>query len=115
MIRSIYDPSPTPEIVICCDGAVLSAMNEAAVFAFRRNHAGKLRFCANGVELSDFHKSILPEDIDPVDFAGALTELCGSSEYRLSPFSEIEISCNKCPDTSASKCLECFICNQSVT
>ncbi len=114
VIRSVYEPSSIPEIVICCDGAVLSAMSEAAVFAFRRSHAGKLRFCASGIELSDFHKSILPQDIDPVDFAGALTELCGSSEYRFSPFSEIEINCDKCENPAAPKCLECFVCNHSV-
>ncbi len=114
VIRSIYEPPHTPEIVICCDGAVLSAMNDAAVFAFKRNPAGKLRFCANNIELSDFHKSIIPGDIDPVDFAGALTELCGSSEYKFSPFSEIKITCDKCENANPSKCLECFVCNQTV-
>lgn len=115
IIRNIYEPAKQPEIVICCDGAVLSSMNEAAVFVSRRKRGGKILFSGSGVVLSDYHRSILPDDIETVDFAGALTELCSSSEYRHSSFAEIEISCDKCEDKSPEKCLECFICNKAVT
>lgn len=115
VIRNKYEPEKTPEIVICCDGAVLSSMSEAAVFTAKRNFGGKVRFCGNSIELSDYHKELVPPDIETVDFAGALTELCGSSEYRFSAFSDIEISCVKCENTTAVKCLECCICNHSVT
>ncbi len=115
VIRNKYEPVKVPEIVICCDGAVMSSMNEAALFTFKRNFGGKVRFCASGIELSEYHESVLPPDIEKVDFAGALTELCGSNEYRLSPFSEIEISCKKCENPIAEKCLECYVCNQTVT
>ncbi len=115
IIRNAYSPAGQPEIVICCDGAVLSSMNEAAVFVAKKKTGGKIRFNGNGVELSDYHKEILPYDIDTVDFAGALTELCGSGEYKYSSFSEIETSCRNCENSSPRKCLECFICNQTVT
>lgn len=115
VIRSSYEPVSQPEIVICCDGAILSSMSEAAVFAAKRKTGGKVRFNGSGINLSDYHKELLPDDIETVDFAGALTELCGSSEYKLSPFSEIEISCNNCENPSAEKCLKCCVCNQSVT
>ena len=115
VIRSKYEPPKSPEIVICCDGAVSSSMSEAAIFAVKRNFGGKVRFCGSGVELSDCHKEIVPPGIEAVDFVGALTELCGSAEYRLSPFSEIEISCEKCENPNAARCLECCICNHSVT
>lgn len=108
IIRSIYEPAKQPEIVICCDGAILSSMNEAAVFASRRKHGGKVRFCGSGVKLSDYHKNLIPPDIETVDFAGALTELCGSSEYRLSPFSEITVSCTKCDNPLPENCLRCL-------
>ena len=114
VIRSKYEPAGLPEIIICCDGAVMSSMNEAALFTFKRNFGGKIRFCASGVELSEYHESILPSDIENVDFVGALTELCGNREYRLSPFSEIEINCVKCENPCAKKCLECYVCNQTV-
>lgn len=118
VIRSAYEPVKQPEIIICCDGAVLSSMNEAAIFVFKRKHGGKIRFCGSGIELSDYHKSLVPADIETVDFAGALTELCGSNEYKSSAFSEIEISCQKCGNSSPQRCLECYFqkkCNKVET
>lgn len=115
MIRSRYEPSDKPEIIICCDGAILSAMNQAAVFTSKNSTVGKLHFYGKGVALSDYHRSLLPDDIETLDFAGALTELCGSGEYKHSSFAEIETSCNKCEDKSPEKCLDCFIYNHSVT
>ncbi len=114
VIRSGYEPAKQPEIVICCDGAILSSMNEAAVFVSKRKSGGKVRFSGCGVELSDYHKSIISPDIETVDFAGALTELCGSSEYKTCTFSETEISCTQCNNTRPEKCLECCICNKVV-
>ncbi|MBQ8763944.1 MAG: hypothetical protein IJZ07_07550 [Clostridia bacterium] len=109
VIRNTYEPVKHPEIVICCDGAVLTSMSDAAVFTAKRKSGGKIRFCGSGVELSDYHKSIISPDIETVDFAGALTELCGSSEYRASSFSKTEISCSECENPQAEKCLKCFI------
>ena len=71
VIRSKYEPPKSPEIVICCDGAVLTSMSEAAIFAVKRNFGGKVRFCGSGIELSDCHKEILPPDIEAVDFVGS--------------------------------------------
>ena len=118
VIRTAYEPVKQAEIIVSCDGAVLSSMNEAAIFVFKRKHGGKIRFCGSGVKLSDYHESLVPSDIESVDFAGALTELCGSSEYKSSVFSEIEISCQKCQDYSVQKCLRCYAikkCNKVET
>ena len=115
VIRNSYEPPLRPEIVICCDGAVLSSMNEAAVFVTKRKTGGKVRFSGSGIVLSDRHNELIPEDIETVDFAGALTELCGSTEYKFSPFAQIGISCGNCENPAAVKCLECCICNQTVT
>ncbi len=112
VIRNTYEPVKQPEIIICCDGAVLSSMNDSAIFVAKRKHGGKIRFCGRGTELSDYHKSFLPADIETVDFAGALTELCGSSEYKSSVFSEIGISCDRCENTNPQKCLECYVCGK---
>lgn len=115
IIRSKYEPSDKPEIIICCDGAIMSSMENAAIFTSKNTSVGKLRFVGKRIELSDYHKSIIPDDIETVDFAGALTELCGSGEYRQSSFADIEINCDGCEDKSPGKCLECFICNKAVT
>ncbi len=115
MIRSRYEPSDKPEVIVCCDGAIMSSMDGAAIFTSKKTTVGKLRFVGKRVELSDYHKSIIPDDIETVDFAGALTELCGSGEYRQSSFAELETSCDECEDRSPEKCLGCFIGNKAVT
>ena len=112
ILRSVYEPTQKPDIVICCDGVVSPSMNAAAVFAYKRRACGKIRFCGNGITLTEKHRSFLPEGIDPLDFAGALTELCACAEYASACFEELEISCNGCSDRSAEACILCHIANK---
>ena len=109
IIRSSYEQAAKPDAVICTDGAVTSSMKKAAVFACRRKSGGKLLFSGSNISLLPEHSAILPEDIDNIDFAGALTELCGFSGYRCSVFSEIETNCQNCNEQSPRKCFECFV------
>ena len=109
ILRSSYEPTQKPDIVICCDGAANAAMSDSAVFAFRKKTCGKIRFIGSGINLTDAHRAFLPEGIDPLDFACALTELCGSREYSSSCFADIEISCRKCTSPSPEKCILCHI------
>ncbi len=109
ILRSSYEPIKKPDIVICCDGAVTSAMSDCAVFAFRKKTCGKIRFIGSGINLTNEHQSFLPEGIDPLDFACALTELCGSREYSASCFADIEMSCRKCASPLPENCILCHI------
>lgn len=109
IIRTAYEPISKPDIVICCDGVISPAMNSAAVFGYKHKPCGKIYFCGSGIKLSQEHWDILPESIDPVDFAGALTELCGSPEYKSSVFENTETNCSDCENSSPKKCLKCFI------
>ncbi|MBQ2846850.1 MAG: hypothetical protein IJE74_01150 [Clostridia bacterium] len=109
VIRPAYEPCDKKDIVICCDGATSQSMQNAAVFSFRRGIYGKIRFYCSGTELSEKHREIIPDSIDSADFASALTELCGSTEYKSSTFSQTKINCNVCGDASAEKCLCCYI------
>lgn len=109
VIRPSYEPVSKPDIVICSDGGVSPLMQSAAVFADRHSLTGKIHFCGSGVELTEAHSETVPSDIDPIDFAGAVTELCGSSEYKNSVFSHIVSSCNICDNPSAEKCLKCYV------
>ena len=109
MLRSFYEPTAKKDIVICCDGATSDSMNNAAVFSFKRGIYGKLRFFGNGILLSDSHKEIIPENIDPTDFAAAVTELCASTSYKTAVYSDIETSCNRCDNAGPSECLRCYI------
>ena len=108
ILRSDYEPSAKPDIVICCDGRLSPKAENAAVFCHKNKTCGKLHFKGSGIVLNPHHSEIIPESIDGVDFAGAITELCGSSEYRQSRFSRLESSCSKCKNTRPEDCLLCF-------
>lgn len=107
IIRSCYEPTAKPDIVICTDGAISGAMKDAAIFTSKRKTGGKIRFSGSGTALSARHKELITPDIDPIDFSGALTELCGSPEYKNSVFENIDISCDSCSDSTPEKCLKC--------
>lgn len=109
IIRKEYEPTAKPDIVICCDGVTSAAMSEAAVFTSKKRTCGKLRFCGSGIDLTPDHAEFLPDGIEPLDFAGALTELCGCRDYGESCFSVLDISCGKCAAPKAENCLLCHI------
>lgn len=107
ILRSSYEPVSGTDIVICCDGVLTSSMQNAAVFTDNRKCGGKVSFCCSKLELLPVHKEIVPENIEPIDFAGALFELCGCFSYCNSSFSEIDISCAMCENRSVTECLTC--------
>ena len=108
ILRSSYEPSLKPDVIICCDSRLSPKAENAAVFCHKSKTCGKLHIRGNGIVLNAHHKDIIPDSIDNIDFAGALTELCGCTEYKGSCFSNVETSCRKCQNTSAEKCLACF-------
>lgn len=108
ILRSSYEPSRKPDIIICCDGRLSPKAENSAVFCYKNPTCGKLRIRGNGIDLNPRHRDIIPESIDGVDFAGALTELCGCTDYKASCFSNVETSCNKCQNPVADNCLACF-------
>ena len=112
ILRSDYEESAKPDIVICCDGRLSPKAENAAVFCHKSKVCGKLHIRGNGIELHSHHKDIIPENIDSVDFAGALTELCGCTDYKKSCFAKIETSCRKCTVRSPEYCLKCFAENK---
>ena len=114
MVRANYRPVRKKEIVICCDGTTTAEMKNSAVFSFRQNKYGKLRFFSEKISLSENHGKIIPDNIDPVHFAAAVTELCASTEYKSSIFSHTESSCGRCADTTVSDCLQCYASNKAI-
>lgn len=108
IVRSSYEPISKPDVVICCDGVLSPAMQTAAIFSCKHKTHGKIHFCGNGIDLTPQHKEFIPYNIDPVDFAGALTELCGSPEYKSSVFSRLETSCSLCENPLPENCLKCY-------
>lgn len=107
IIRASYEPVSSTDIVICCDGVVTPSMENAVIFTDSKKSGGKIRFCCSGLELLPVHKEIIPENVDPVDFAGALFELCGCLTYCNSSFMRSDISCSRCKNRSVSDCLAC--------
>lgn len=108
ILRSSYGPCEGKEIVICSDSVCVPSMQNTAVFGYKSINTGKLSFCGNGICLSESHRDIVPPETDPVDFAGAVTELCASTEYKKSVFTDIICSCNACAKVSPADCLRCF-------
>lgn len=107
MLRSSYESVENIDIVICCDGIISASMQNSIIFTCGKKSGGKLCICGSGLELLPVHKTIIPDNIEPIDFAGALFELCGCFSYCNSCFSEVEISCKKCKNRSVSGCLHC--------
>lgn len=107
MLRSSYETLENTDIVICCDGVVSPAMQNSVIFAYGKKSCGKICFSASGLELQPVHRETVPESICPIDFAGALFELCGCFSYCNSCFSDVETSCRKCENRSAASCLQC--------
>lgn len=109
IVRPVYQYDEKKEIIISCDGSTTQDMSNSVVFSFKRGIYGKIRFYSHEICLSDNHSAVIPKGIDSVDFAAAVTELCGSSEYKHSCFSTTEISCSECNDSEKAKCLRCYI------
>ncbi len=108
VLRSCYEPSPKPDIIICCDGRLSPCAENVAVFSHKSKTFGKLHFKGSGTDLGNAHRTLIPDSIDSVDFTGAVTELCGGSEYKKSLFREIDISCKRCENRTPAHCLKCY-------
>ncbi len=118
ILRSSYEVSGKTDIVICSDGGISPQMHSAIIFSHRPVTAGIMNFCGSGIALSEKHSSLIPADTDPIDFAGAVTELCSDGEYKNAVFSDVLRACNICDNPTTDKCLECCIgggCNKVVT
>lgn len=109
IIRSSYEPCSKHEAVICSDGVFTPLMNSSAVFGYKHTMTGKINFYGNGVNLTDAHAQIIPPDIEQIDFAGAVTELCGSNEYKNAVFSSVATDCGICDNPLPEKCLKCYL------
>lgn len=112
VIRQSHSTVSKPEIIICSDGAITPSMSCCAVFSHKKYAGGKLMVCGSDITLSEKHRSIIPDYINPTDFAGALKELCGSNDYSDSVFADTEINGTPCNNEHISECLSLF-CSQA--
>lgn len=113
IIRDSHRASAKPEIVICTDGAVAPSMNGCAVFAHRKYVGGKLMLTGGEITLCEKHRDIVPDYISPMDFAGALTELCASADYDNAVFSDTEINSSACRAEEFARALFSFVSDNS--
>lgn len=108
IMRQSHSTVPKREIVICCDGAITPSMSESAVFSHKKYGGAKLMICGSNIVLNEKHRSIIPDYISPIDFAGALTELCGCNSYSGSVFADTEINGMLCKPEHISECISSF-------
>ena len=108
IIRESHSPAQKREIVICCDGATAPSMQDCAVFSNKKYACGKLSLCGSNITLTPEHSGITSDYINPVDFAGALSELCGSQIYSSAVFSDTEINSIPCDMRHMCECISAF-------
>lgn len=108
ILRQSHSPVSKREIVVCCDGAITSSMSDCAVFSHKKYGGGKLMLCGSEIKLNEKHRSIIPDYINPIDFAGALTELCGCNGYSRSVFTDTAINGTACKAEHLSECIAAF-------
>lgn len=92
LLRQSYEPPAERDVVICADGIIQPGTENSAVFAFGKKIGSAVCFSCSQIELLPEHRGIIPVELDCVDFAGALYELCGSGEYAKSVAAKIEIT-----------------------
>lgn len=108
IIRSFYEETEKPDIIVNCDGTYTPLMSKSALITSKHGSLGALRIECSGIELTPYHKNLLPPDIEPIDFAGALSELCVCSDYINSVFKTVESTCTGCTENNAN-CLQCYV------
>lgn len=91
--------------IICCDGAVPGAANARACLSFGKSVRCGCGIACTGVELDAEYASRLPSGIEPLDFAGALYELCGSASFAGADFTALNVNGRLCDYTAAAECL----------
>lgn len=91
ILRTSFEKSSKRDAVIFCGGEKNEFVSADIVFAPDKTVRGKTTVIGSGVVLLEEHKSITGNGIDPVLFAGALTELCGSRTYENSVCERIDI------------------------
>lgn len=109
LLRQRYEPTAGRDIAVCADGCTSPDMENSAIFLYSKRFASRLCFTCGGLELLPEHRGIIPSGVDPADFAGALSELCGSGEYSKAVCPDIEIGGRDRAEADPAACLRGFI------
>ncbi len=91
MLRSTFEKSSKRDAVIFCGGNKNEFSCADIVFTTDRKMRGKTTVIGSDLVLLEEHKEVIGNGIDSVDFAGAVTELCGSHSYENSVCERIDI------------------------
>ncbi len=91
MLREKFEKGSLRDAVICCENDYEFTDIPEIVFSYSGGDCGNTTVHGSGIRLTDEHRRIIGESIDPVDFAGALTELCSCREYCNSVYENINI------------------------
>ncbi len=91
MLRDNFEKGSLRDAVICCESDYHFTDIPEIVFTYSDLIHGNTTVHGSGIRLTDEHRRIIGESIDPVDFAGALTELCSCREYCNSVYENINI------------------------
>lgn len=92
IVTDYLDSSSFTDIIICTDNCLPAAVNASCVISYARSPRGCLSVNGNGIYTDERYNSVLPKNIEPLDFAGALLELCGCASLTDSCFAALMYS-----------------------
>lgn len=89
LLRDFYRPAAGPELLICCSGIPANAPANACLLTAQPANTAATELTGRAFPLRPTHAALLPEGVETLAFAGALTELCACPDYRAAIFPDL--------------------------
>lgn len=95
LLRDRYLPVPGPEVVLCCSGIPAQAPASVCLLTARAVDLPATVLTGRTFPLRPTHAALLPEGVEPLAFAGALTEACACPDYRDAVFPDLAAAADR--------------------
>ncbi|MBQ6268306.1 MAG: hypothetical protein IJK64_11115 [Clostridia bacterium] len=89
LLRDRYRPAPGPELLLCCSGVPPGVPASACLLTAQSADTSATVLTGHAFSLRPTHAALLPDGVDALAFAGALTETCACPDYRDAVFSDL--------------------------
>ena len=95
LLRECYRPAPGPELLLCCSGVPQGIPASACLLTAQPVAAPATVLTGRAFTLRPTHAALLPDGVDPLAFAGALTETCACPDYRDAVFPDLAAAADR--------------------
>ena len=89
LLRDAYRPAPGPELLLCCSGVPADVPESACLLTAQPVAVSATALTGRAFPLQPTHAALLPDGVEALDFAGALTEICACPDYRAAVFPDL--------------------------